>query len=65
MKFSSAISRVKWFNSEKTNVSETISVLILRVLTRLIARENFIILSRQENNRSYVPRKLSVTSDFL
>jgi hypothetical protein len=53
MKFSRAISRVKWFSCEKTNVSKNISVLVLRVfetlvfsplnhLTRLIARENFI-----------------------
>jgi hypothetical protein len=32
MKFSRAISRVKWLSSEKTNVSKTISVLVLRVL---------------------------------
>jgi hypothetical protein len=32
MKFSRAISRVRWFNGEKTNVSNTISVLVLRVL---------------------------------
>jgi hypothetical protein len=59
MKFSRAISRVKWLSGEKTNVSKTISGLVLRVLvmvfetlvfsplnhlTRLTARENFIIL---------------------
>jgi hypothetical protein len=38
MKFSRAISRVKWLSGEKTNVSKTISVLG----GRLIARENFI-----------------------
>jgi len=49
MKFSRAISRVKWLSREKTNVSKTISVLVLRVLaplyhlTQLIARENFMI----------------------
>jgi hypothetical protein len=32
MKFSSAISWVQWLNGEKTNGSETISVVILRVL---------------------------------
>jgi len=32
MKFSWAISRVKWLSGEKTNVSKTISVLVLRVL---------------------------------
>jgi hypothetical protein len=32
MKFSLAISRVKWLSGEKTNVSKTISVLVLRVL---------------------------------
>jgi hypothetical protein len=32
MKFSQAISRVKWLSAEKTNVSKTISVLVLRVL---------------------------------
>jgi hypothetical protein len=78
MKFSRAISRVRWFSSVETNVSKTISVLILRVvelikvrtrtemvfktlvstklnhLTRLIARENFIILTRQESINSYI-----------
>jgi hypothetical protein len=72
MKFSRAISRVKWFSGEQTNVSKTISVLVLRVLslrtdmvfetlvfsplnnlTRLIARENFIIFSRRESNKSH------------
>jgi hypothetical protein len=32
MKFSLAISRVKWLSGEKTNVSKTISVLVFRVL---------------------------------
>jgi hypothetical protein len=32
MKFSRAISRVKWFSGDKTNVSKTISVLVFRVL---------------------------------
>jgi len=32
MKFSWAISWVKWLSGEKTNVSKTISVLVLRVL---------------------------------
>jgi hypothetical protein len=32
MKFSQAISWVKWLSGEKTNISKTISVLILRVL---------------------------------
>jgi hypothetical protein len=45
-KFSRAISRVKWLIGEKTNVSS------LNNLTRLIARENFIILSRRESNKS-------------
>jgi hypothetical protein len=70
MKFSRAISSVRWFSFVETNVSKTISVLVFRVvthissttlrtrtemvfetlvstklnhLTRLIARENFII----------------------
>jgi hypothetical protein len=43
MKFSRAISRAKWLSGEKTNVSKTISVLVLNHLTRLIAPENFII----------------------
>jgi hypothetical protein len=30
--FSRAISRVKWLNSEKTAISKTVSVLVLRVL---------------------------------
>jgi hypothetical protein len=33
MKFSRAISRIKWLSGEKPNVSKTISVLVLRVLT--------------------------------
>jgi hypothetical protein len=78
MKFSQAISRVKWLNDEKTNVSKSISVLVLRVhnqtstlrtrtelvfetlvfsplnhLARLIARENFITLSRRESSKSH------------
>jgi hypothetical protein len=32
MKFSWAVSWVKWLNGEKTNVLQTISVLVLRVL---------------------------------
>jgi hypothetical protein len=36
MKLSWAISRVKWLSSEQTNVSKTISVLVLRVLIRLV-----------------------------
>jgi hypothetical protein len=32
MKFSRAISQVKWLSGEKTNVLKTISVLVLRVL---------------------------------
>jgi hypothetical protein len=32
MKFSRAISQVKWLSSEETNGSKTISVLVLRVL---------------------------------
>jgi hypothetical protein len=32
MKFSRAISRVKWLSGEQTNVSKTIFVLVLRVL---------------------------------
>jgi hypothetical protein len=32
MKFSQAISQVKWLNGEKTNVLKTISVLVLRLL---------------------------------
>jgi hypothetical protein len=95
MKFFRAISRVKWLSGEQTNVSKTISVLVLRVLvwkwlsdngcqtstlrtrtemvfetlvcsplnhlTRLIARENFIILSRRESNKSHYICKLSIS----
>jgi hypothetical protein len=57
IKYSRAISRVKWFKHEEINVSRSISVLVLSVLdfrtlrttsclnhlTRLIAREDFII----------------------
>jgi len=32
MKFSQAISQVKWLGGEKTNILKTISVLVLRVL---------------------------------
>jgi hypothetical protein len=53
MKFSRALSRVKWLSGEKTNVSKVISALVLVVfetlvfsplnhLTQLIAQENFI-----------------------
>jgi hypothetical protein len=35
MKFSRAISRVKWLSDKKTNVSKIISVLVLRVLDGL------------------------------
>jgi hypothetical protein len=31
MKFSQAISQVKWLSGEKTNISKTISVLVFRV----------------------------------
>jgi hypothetical protein len=41
MKFSRTISRVKWLNSENTNVSP------LNHLTPLTARKNFITLSRR------------------
>jgi hypothetical protein len=79
MKFSRAISQVKWLSGEKTNILKTFSVLVLRVLgqtstlrtrtemvfktlvfsllnhlTQLIAQENFIILSRQESNKSHL-----------
>jgi hypothetical protein len=53
MKFSWAISRVKWLSGEKTNVSKTLRTRTemtfetvftpLNHLARLIARENFII----------------------
>jgi len=38
MKFSRAISRVRWFSFVETNVSKTISVLVLRVveLTKMV-----------------------------
>jgi hypothetical protein len=69
MKFSQAISQVKWLSCEKTKVLKTISVLVLGVLetvfkklifsllnhlTLLIAQENFIILSCQESNKSHL-----------
>jgi hypothetical protein len=41
MKFSRAIIRVKWFSSEKTNVSKTISLLVLRVLVWLWLGKTF------------------------
>jgi hypothetical protein len=65
MKFSRAISQVKWLSGEKTNASQTstlrtrtemvFKILVfspLNHLTRLIARENFIILICQESNKS-------------
>jgi hypothetical protein len=36
LKFSRAISRVKWLSGDKTNVSKTISVLVFRVLVWLL-----------------------------
>jgi hypothetical protein len=42
MKFSWAISQVNWLSSEKTNISNTISVLILRVLVWLWLRKNIL-----------------------
>jgi hypothetical protein len=42
MKFSRAISRVKWLSGEKTNVSKTISVLVLRVLVWLWLEKNIL-----------------------
>jgi hypothetical protein len=38
MKFSRAISRVRWFNFLETNVSKTISVLVLRVVELMWVR---------------------------
>jgi len=60
MKFSRAISRVKWLSGEKTlrtrteMVFETLVFSPLNHLTRLIARKNFIILSRRESNKSHL-----------
>jgi hypothetical protein len=64
MRFSRAISWVKWLIGKKANVSKTISVLVLRVLvfspfkhlTRLITWENFITVRRRESDRSYKPK---------
>jgi hypothetical protein len=42
MKFSWAISRVKWLSGEKTNVSKTSSVLVLRVLVWLWLGKNIL-----------------------
>jgi hypothetical protein len=50
MKFSRAISRVKWLSGEQTNVSNIISVFVLRVLVWLC----FIIINwfvKQSNRR--------------
>jgi hypothetical protein len=58
MKFSWAISWVKWLSSEKTNVSKTEMVFKTLVftplnhLTQLIAQENFIIFCHRESNKS-------------
>jgi len=59
MKFSRAISRVRWFSSttlgKRTEmVFETLVSKKLNHLTRLIARENFIILTRQESIKLYI-----------
>jgi hypothetical protein len=70
MKFSRAISRVKWLSGEQINVSkniwqtstlrtrtemvfETLVCSPLNHMTQLIARENFIMLSRRESNKSH------------
>jgi len=42
MKFSRAISRVKWLSGEKNNVSKSVSVLVLRVLVWLWLGRNFL-----------------------
>jgi hypothetical protein len=65
-KSSPATSRVKSLNGEKPKVSRTISALVLRVLksvpcqfnnlTRLVAREDFIMHSRRDSCRSYTYR---------
>jgi hypothetical protein len=58
IKLSRASSRVKWLKVDKTDVSRTISVLVLSFpfnhLTRLEALEKFINLSRRESLKSYV-----------
>jgi hypothetical protein len=69
IKFSRAISRVKRLSGEKTNVSktmtrtkmvfETVVFSLLNHLTRLIAREYFIILSRRESNKSHYTSDVS------
>jgi hypothetical protein len=75
MKFSWAISWVRWFSFVETNISKTISVLVLRVvelvfemlvstelnhLTQLIACENFIMLTHRESIKSYMKRNSSI-----
>jgi hypothetical protein len=42
MKFSWAISWVKWLSGDKTNISKTISVLVLRVLVWLWLGKNIL-----------------------
>jgi hypothetical protein len=58
MMFSRSISRVKWLSGEQGTrtkmVFETLVCSPLNHLTRLIARENFIILSLRESNKSQV-----------
>jgi len=42
MKFSRAISRIKWLSGEKTNVWKTISVLVLRALVLVMVGKNIL-----------------------
>jgi hypothetical protein len=59
MKFSLAIRRVKWLSGEKTNVSKTISVLILRVLGRMFCEP--LVFTAQPFDPAYSPRELHHT----
>jgi hypothetical protein len=43
MKFSRAIRRVKWLSGEQTNISKTISVLVLRLLVWLWFGKTFLL----------------------
>jgi hypothetical protein len=58
IKFSPVFSRVKWLKVDKTDVSRTISVLVVRENEV----ENFINLSRRESLKSYVSIKITRSS---
>jgi hypothetical protein len=61
MKFSRAISQVKWLSGEQTNVSKTISVLVLRVDKDRDGLRNVGLLTAQPFDLADSPRELHHT----